>query len=55
MSACFRDGEAPDEPIEVDLKDWFAEMNDIDSDYVLEQAIPLSTTNGRSKRLPASA
>ena len=40
-SAYFCDGEAPDEPIEVDLKDWFGEVNDIDSDYVLEQAIPL--------------
>jgi Zn-dependent peptidase ImmA (M78 family) len=40
-AAYFRDGEAPDEPIEVDLTDWFGEMEDIDSDYVLEQAIPL--------------
>ena len=31
----------PTEPIEVDLKDWFGEMEDIDSDYVIEQAIVL--------------
>jgi len=37
----FRDGEVADEPVEVDLKDWFGEMEDIDSDYVLEEAIPL--------------
>lgn len=40
-AAYFRDGEAPDDPIEVDLTDWFGEMEDIDSDYVFEQAIPL--------------
>jgi Zn-dependent peptidase ImmA (M78 family) len=40
-AAYFRDGEAPDKPIEVDLKDWFGEMPDIDSNYVIEQAIPL--------------
>jgi len=37
----FRDSEAPDHPVEVDFKDWFGEMPDIDADYVLEQAIPL--------------
>ncbi len=37
----FQDGEAPDGPIEVDFKDWFGEMPDIDADHVLEQAIPL--------------
>lgn len=41
----FRDGETPTEPIEVDLKDWLGEMNDIDSDYVIEQAIPLPEFN----------
>jgi Zn-dependent peptidase ImmA (M78 family) len=40
-AAFFRDGESPDEPIEVDVKDWFGELEDIDSDYAFEQAIPL--------------
>lgn len=44
-AAYFRDRETPTEPIEVDLKDWLGEMNDIDSDYVIEQAIALPEFN----------
>ena len=40
-AAFFRDGKTPSKPVEVDLKDWFGEMPNIDSDYVIEQAIPL--------------
>lgn len=40
-AAYFRDGEVEEEPIEVDLKDWFGQMDDIDADFVFEQAIPL--------------
>ncbi len=40
-AAYFADGKSPVEPIEVDLKDWFGNMDGIDADYVLEQAIPL--------------
>jgi len=41
----FHDGEAPAGPLQVDLKDWFGELPDIDSDYVIEQAIPLADFN----------
>jgi Zn-dependent peptidase ImmA (M78 family) len=44
-AAYFRDSEAPDKPIEVDLEDWFGEMEDIDADFVIEQAIPLPEFN----------
>lgn len=44
-AAFFVEGEAPKEPIQVDLKDWFGEMSDIESDYVIEQAIPLTEFN----------
>lgn len=44
-AAFFRDGKTLDEPIEVSVKDWFGAMEDIDSDYVIEQAIPLPEFN----------
>lgn len=44
-AAYFRDGEAEEEPIEVDLKDWFGQMEDVDSEFVIEQAIPLPEFN----------
>ena len=34
--------EIAENPTEVDLKDWFGDLPGIDSDYVIEQAIPLS-------------
>jgi Zn-dependent peptidase ImmA (M78 family) len=36
----FADGKLPVEPIEVDFKDWFGNIDGIDANYVLEQAIP---------------
>jgi Zn-dependent peptidase ImmA (M78 family) len=37
----FADEEVPTEPIEVDLVDWLGRLSGIESDYVVEQAIPL--------------
>jgi len=40
-AAFFLGGKVYDEPVEVDFKDWFGNMEGFDEDYVLEQAIPL--------------
>lgn len=41
-AAYFQNGAAPATPIEVELRDWLGDKSGIDSDYVIEQAIPLS-------------
>jgi Zn-dependent peptidase ImmA (M78 family) len=44
-AAYFRDGDTEEDPIELDLKDWFGNLEGIDSEFVFEQAIPLPEFN----------